>query len=186
MGSINNCNIKAVLEKEMGKYKSTFYETSFDSTNNEYLCNEQSTEVFNFDKYIEKKCMGSEKRPASPDAIYVGDNNVYFVEFKNSPLRNVEEIKIQDKFTDGTKALQKMLENTPREGMNFIFCVVYKNDDSSKKPFLEKYHQDIQDNTPKFSLKDKNKCLDNFYNKIITRDVDFYKKEFIQLKCETK
>jgi len=173
---MNKYNLKDFLENKLQNYKSTFRDTSFDNKNNRYLCQDNQTKVYDFDKYILKNYI---KTPASPDAIYIGDKKFYFVEFKNSIPSNIKTSNIQNKFISGTKILQNLLkEFTPRDN-KFIFCVVYKSTISQPK-YFNSYH--IEANITKFGLEEENKKLNNFYDSIITEDIEYYKNNF-KLHC---
>jgi hypothetical protein len=45
-------------------------------------------------------------------------------------------------------------------------------------------YQHIENNVPKFGLAELNQALGGFYDSIVTQDIDFYKKEFIDLSCD--
>lgn len=68
---------------------------------------------------------------------------------------------------------------SPRDNV-FIFCVVFE-DQKRSRFFNSRY---IEANSIKFGLEELNKEFDNFYDEIITQDVDFYKSNFINLACQ--
>jgi len=171
--------IKEKFSNELKDYKSTLKLTSYDKVHQEYLCRDNQLEVFNFDKYIDNVVYRGQDNPHSPDAIYLGINKIYFIEFKNSPYSNIKEKKIKKKFLNGVNEIKKILHNCNYEHINFIFCVVYKN--QKKSPYFNP--SSIESNIVKFGLNTENKKLDNFYNYIITQDVNYYKDNFKQLKC---
>ena len=176
---MNKYNLKEFIEEELKEFKSTFKDTSLDDNGNsakKYLCQDDRTEVFDFDEYIKSKY---KKRPASPDAIYIGNKKFYFVEFKNSSYSSVDTKKIKDKFKSGTKILKELLKGFTPKDNKFIFCVVYK---ANAKP---KYFNSsfIESNATKFGIEEENNKLDNFYDELITQDVDFYKENFTELSC---
>lgn len=78
--------------------KVTLRETSFDSSNKEYMT--QSTlEVINFDglkeKFFKKIKNNSEQKLCSNDALYFcGDNEIYMIEFKNGRITKEEIYKL--------------------------------------------------------------------------------------------
>ena len=48
-------NLKEFLEDKLKEHKSTFKNTSYDDTNNRYLCSDETTlNVYDFDKYIKE------------------------------------------------------------------------------------------------------------------------------------
>ena len=177
---MNKYNLKEFLETKLKKYISTFKATSYDDSNDRYLCSDETTiNVYDFDSYI-KDNYDKSKLPSSPDAIYLGNKKLYFVEFKYQKVSNIDSKEIKSKFKKGTKILNNMLKNfIPRDNV-FIFCVVYENQKRSKF-FNSRY---IEANSIKFGLEELNKEFDNFYDEIITQDVDFYKSNFINLACQ--
>lgn len=89
---------------EFENYRSTLKETSFDLTNNEFLCEDESVDnVFDFDAYVKAKFGNVDALPASPDAICLGSKHLYFVEFKNQEWSRVNKPQIVRKFRDGTQ-----------------------------------------------------------------------------------
>lgn len=116
--------------------------------------------------------------PASPDAIYVGQNKVFFVEFKNQHRSSVDKERMQQKFCNGTTIIKDLLKDFRVKNVQYFFCVVYKVSTKQKS-----YASHIASREIQYGLKLMNEQLGNFYDKIITQDVDFYKKEFKQLDC---
>lgn len=172
-------SIENFIKTTLLNYKSTFKETSLDDRGGQtknYLCQDTTTEVFDFDKYVLDKI--GHPLPASPDAIYIGNNKIYFVEFKNQPLKNINEDNIKNKFNSGTQVLKDLLKDFLPSEIEFLFCVVYQ-------PTHHKYFNPmpIISNTTRFGLKNENNNNGSFYSEIITQDVDFYKKNFGQLNC---
>lgn len=173
-------SIQNFIKTILTGYESTFKETSLDDRGGQtcnYLCKDTTKEVFNFDKYV--KDTNSSPLPSSPDAIYVENNKVYFVEFKNSPLRNINEDNIKKKFNSGTQILKVLLCDFLQSEVEFIFCVVYKS--QYQYTYFNPIH--IINNISKFGLESENSNNDSFYSKIITQDVDFYKRSFSELSC---
>lgn len=170
--------LKSYLEDTFSEHKSSLMQTSFDSKNEKFLCQDKQTSpVYDFDDYV--KINNVSPLPASPDAIYLGDKKFYFVEFKNSPLANIKIDNIQNKFRSGTRILADLLqEHIPQDDFKFLFCVVYQ---SPEVKYFNPMH--IESNIIRFGLEEINEEHGNFYNKIITNDVEFYKKNFTILKC---
>ena len=83
---MNKENWADYLASVLEDCESTFKQTSVDNSdknNLKYLChNTRTKKVYDFDKYVKKQNLKS-NRPASPDALYLGDKKLYFVEFKN-------------------------------------------------------------------------------------------------------
>jgi hypothetical protein len=176
---MSSVNIKSYLQQIFSSYTQTLNNTSYDKMNNVYLCADKTLQpVYNFDEYV-KDNNGNNSLPASPDAIYLGKNKFYFIEFKNSPIGNIKSDNIKNKFNSGTKILKRILKDyLPQNDFKFIFCVVYK-------PIKTKYfnYNHIESNIVRFGLPEENKINDNFYNEIITENVIFYKNNFKILTC---
>lgn len=177
--AMNKYNLKEFLQYELADHVSSFKETSYDKENDEYLCKDAATpDVYDFDRYIEKKFRG-QQRPASPDVIHLGTKQLYFVEFKNQRPSRIDNTEIGRKFTRGTQILQGMLRNfTPRDWQR-TFCVVFKAD--PRPAFFDGRH--FEKSRVRFNLDSLNDELGNFYDKILTEDIDFYSGQFKQLEC---
>lgn len=171
-------SIRDYLQNIFKNCKSTFRDTSLDTKNSKHLCTDKSsTPVYDFDKYI--KDNNDYPLPASPDAIYLGKNKFYFVEFKNSPITNIKLHNIKNKFNSGTRVLKAILRDfLPQKKYKFIFCVVYR---SPEVKYFDPIS--IESNIIRFGLNEENINNDKFYDKIFTNDVNFYKKEFSMLNC---
>lgn len=168
--------IKYALNENYKTYISTFKETSLDNhhrdVENEYLCQDESQEVINFDKIIEHKYPNPYDRPKTFDALYIDDSDVYLIEFKNQQKPNNEEVI--GKLIDGKKELDEILGavNVRKENYNFIYCVVHKN----CKPHFNRYKCGITKELPRFALA---KYKENgFVHDIYTEDVNFFTKQF--------
>lgn len=175
---MNKYNLRDFIKISFGEYKSTLRDTSLDSHNGVYMCNDTATpNVYNFDEYV-KDNFCSSKLPASPDAIYIGDKKLYFIEFKNQIPSAIDSLEIKTKFEKGTNILKEILNAFIPRDVEYIFCVVHKNTASR---YFNPTH--IESNIIRFGLKEKNTELGNFYNNIITEDVEYYKSKFIGLVC---
>ncbi|WP_306575662.1 hypothetical protein [Oligella urethralis] len=164
---------------EFENYRSTLKETSFDLTNNEFLCEDESVDnVFDFDAYVKAKFGNVDALPASPDAICLGSKHLYFVEFKNQEWSRVNKPQIVRKFRDGTQFLKTLLSKFSPRDNKFYFCVVYKKDTSTRA-----YHRNIQASQERYSFDAINEELGGFYDEIFVHDIDFYKQNFSQLVC---
>lgn len=176
---MNKYNLKEFLQSELAGHASSLKGTSYDKENGEYLCKDTATsDVYDFDQYIATKFQGRQL-PASPDAIHLGKKQLYFVEFKNQRLSKIDNAEIGRKFTRGTEILQDMLSDfTPRDWQR-TFCVVFKKD--SRPGFFDGRH--FEKSKVRFNLDNLNAELGNFYDKILTEDIDFYSGQFRQLEC---
>ena len=165
-------------------HTSTFKETSLDTDNNVYLCQDESIDVINFDTIIENKYPDSNKRPQSFDSIYLDkdSNTIYLIEFKNQKKPDKEEV--EGKLIDGKKEFILLLNdlNISTTNYKFIFCLVY----NKFKPKHERHKRGLfKSVTFEFLYKYKeNKFIDD----IFTEDVNFFTKQFKKkiskdLKC---
>ena len=176
---MNRFRLDNFLAQELSTHQSTFKDTSYDKTNDEYVCSdEQVKQVYDFDAYIRAKFGKNAVMPASPDAIYVGAKHLYLVEFKNQIWSKVDKQQIAQKFRDGTSALKSLLADfTPRD-CKFVFCVVHKKETSSRA-----YWRGVEAGAERFNFDALNKEHSGFYDDIIVRDVDFYRQNFNELSC---
>jgi len=165
-----------IFIRENQNYFTTFKETSYDSSNNNNLCQDTSTQVINFDKMVEDKYPDSNVRPKSFDAIYIYEQNIFCIEFKNQKPANIDNSEVQKKLEDGKEELVKLLQdkNIQIRNYNFIYCVVYKD---CKEPF-DRYKCGVGKNSVLFGLE---KYKNSFVKEVITQNVSFYTKEFKKL-----
>lgn len=156
---MNKFSLQEFLEKTLGAYPSNFKATSYDDANNQHVCKDQSTpNVYDFDAYVYENYDRS-KLPASPDAIYIGKKNVYFVEFKNQQPGDIDRKNIRLKFRNGTEILKTLLADFVPKDCNYNFCVVFQG---QKKPrFFDSRH--IEKSVIQFGLEDLNTEFDSFY-----------------------
>lgn len=176
---MNKYNLKEYLKGQLAPHPATLKSTSYDDQNKEYLCQDETTEeVYDFDAYIADK-YSKQQTPASPDAIYIGLQKVYFIEFKNQPYKNIKSGQIKRKFRKGTSVLQSMLEGYDPAECKFIFCVVFK---AMPKPDNFDYRHFLQ-TAARFDLDALNKECGSFYDQILTEDVEFFRKELPGLQC---
>ncbi|OQX76976.1 MAG: hypothetical protein B6D54_02880 [Epsilonproteobacteria bacterium 4484_65] len=155
-------------------FKSTFKETSFDSDNDQYLCTDQSCEVINFDKIVERNYPDSNIRPKSFDALYVYGNIVFCVEFKNQKPSQIINQDICKKLVDGKSELDTLLQtlNIQVNDYSFVYCVAYKKCQEPR----DRYKCGIEKGKVLFGLEQyKHQGL---VKEIFTDNVDFFTKEF--------
>lgn len=166
------------MAQELGPYLSTFKATSFDDTNNVYLCSDETTgEVYDFDAYV--RARGADPIPASPDAIHAGSKHFYFVEFKNQRISNIDPAQMQRKFEAGTAILKELLRGFSAKDCRYHFCVVMKNQPRGR--YMDSRH--IESNVVKFGLDELNHKLGGFYDRVVTESLDFYVDQFKTLQC---
>ncbi|MCB4758030.1 MAG: hypothetical protein LGB72_05670 [Sulfurovum sp.] len=159
--------------KSYQNFKSTFKKTSFDSDNTQSLCADESCEVMNFDKILEKNYPDSNTRPKSFDALYVHEDSIFCIEFKNQKPSKINNQNVCKKLTEGKDALDTLLQklNIQANKYNFAYCVVYKKCTGS----YDSYKYGIGKGKILFGLEQyKNKGL---VKEIFTQDVEFFTKK---------
>lgn len=160
--------------REYSSFKSTFKITSFDDANNVSLCNDESQEVINFDKIIETNYPNSNDRPKSFDALYIHDNNIYCIEFKNLKPASIENDDVKGKLEAGKRALEELLsaQNIQKNDYNFIYCVCYKHCTEPR----DRYKCGIAKGAIQFDLEQyKEKQV---IKEVFTNNVTFFTKQF--------
>ncbi len=163
--------------REYSSFKSTFKETSLDDNNNTHLCYDTSQEVINFDNLMKKLYPDSNKRPKSFDAIFVYENLIFLIEFKNQKPSKIDNKEVQEKLEDGKMELLKLFYqlNIQKRDYNFIYCVVYKEYTKA----IDRYKSGIEKGKIQFGLE---KFVENrFVTKVYTDSVSFFTKEFKKL-----
>ncbi len=155
-------------------FRSTFRATSFDSSQGIYLCQDTTQEVIDFDKLLKESFPDSNQRPKSFDAIYVYENNVFLIEFKNQKPSGIDNSEVQKKLEEGVEELFKLLsqQNIQKRDYSFIYCVVYRN---CKEPY-ERYKCGIAKEKVLFGLQQYEQ--NGFVKKVYTNNVDFFTKQF--------
>jgi len=155
-------------------YESSFKVTSFDDNNQEYLCNDESQRVIDFDKIVKENYPDSNSRPKSFDAIYVYGDKVFCIEFKNQKPRDIDNQEVQSKLNDGKVELDKILQslNIQSKAYEFAFCVAYKK---CREPF-NRYKCGVDKGRIQFGL-EKYKSQ-GVVNEIFTENVDYFTNEF--------
>ena len=83
--------------------QSSLEEVSYDNENDIYMSNSQM-QVCSFDKvkewYVSEKIPLANPNPKSNDALYFGENECYFIEFKNGKITNQVNFEINKKIYD--------------------------------------------------------------------------------------
>lgn len=175
---MNKYSLRQHLAQELGRHVSTFKKTSLDDANNVHLCSDETTaEVYDFDAYV--RARGDDPIPASPDAIHAGHKDLYFVEFKNQRIRDIDTAQMKRKFAAGTEILKELLKDFSPKDCRYHFCVVLKNQPRSR--YMDPRH--IEQNVVRFGLDELNNELGGFYDHVVTESLDFYVQNFKELKC---
>lgn len=176
---MNDYSLVGFLHQELAGCQSSLKETSYDDRNKEYLCMDKTlSDVYDFDRYIDKITDRKVKKPASPDAIYIGDKKLYFIEFKNQFRGSINTKKIKEKFNRGTQVLIELLQDFKPRDCKYIFCVVFKAEQSRHQ-----YQKYLSSRVVHFELEQLNEELSGFYDKVITQDVNYYINSFKELAC---
>lgn len=176
---MNDYSLTGFLGEELSGCASTLRDTSFDKENKEHLCEDVSLPyVYDFDEYIRVKFPRSATTPASPDAIYLGDKKLYFIEFKNQKKSAVDTAQLKEKFRQGTVILKDMLSEFKPRDNQFVFCVVFK-----PQNYQRAYQGYIESRQVHFGLKELNEQLGGFYDELVTQNVNYYKNRFATLSC---
>ena len=171
------------FQKEYSQYQSTFKNTSFDDNNKVYLCRDESQNVINFDKILKSKYPNSNKRPKSFDALYIYNNLLFCIEFKNQKPSQIDNVDIQNKLLSGKEELVKLFQelNIQMGNYSFIYCVVYKKCIEPK----DRYKCGIDKGKVLFGLEKYKQ--QGIVKEVYTQNVDFFTKEFKKyLKKELK
>ena len=166
-----------IFYKKYNSYLSTFKKCSFDDDNKCYLCSDTSQKAINFDNIIKDIYPDSNKRPKSFDAIYVYQNLVFCIEFKNQIPSQIKNSEIREKIIDGKSELLKIFSNLniQKNDYKFIYCVVYKE---CKEPY-DRYKCGVGKGKVLFDLEDIQKNA--FLTKVYTNKVSFFTNEFRKL-----
>ncbi len=160
--------------KNYHDFNSTFKESSFDSENCEYVCNDESQEVINFDKIIESKYPDSNSRPKSFDAMYRYNNIIFCIEFKNQKPSQIDNLSVQEKIIDGKAELDKLLQefSIQIKDYDFVYCVAYKKCVEPR----DRYKCGIDKGKILFGLEKYKQ--ESLVKDIFTNNVEFFTKEF--------
>ncbi len=165
-------DIESIFKSKFSSYLSTLKNTSLDDNDknkeNEYLCQNETQRVFNFDKIIKDKY--PLKQPSSFDALLIQANNIYCIEFKNSKYSDIKNKEIQKKLTNSKDVLKDILMNSNilKRNYTFIYCVIFKN-------HPPKWRRGITKNIIQFDLEE---YVGQFFDKIYTNDVQFFTNEY--------
>ena len=155
-------------------FQSTFKRTSFDNDNSQYLCMDEHQLVINFDKIIEDKYPDSNGRPKSFDALYVYDNKIFCIEFKNQKPSQIANQDICRKLTEGKAELDTLLRslNIQSNDYDFTYCVAYKKCVEHR----DRYKCGIDKGKIMFGLEQYKQ--QGLVKEIFTEDVNFFTKQF--------
>jgi hypothetical protein len=174
-------SIEAKFKKKYNAYLANFKILSYDSTNQESLCQNTTHYYYNFDAIV--KARNCKPTSASPDTLIFKGKKLYCVEFKNSLKKGVKAKIIKKKLEEGFKTLSEIFTEL---GLNIkdcqlIFCVVYKGTNKAtknKKRRWGKIHDNIRD---KRSIQfDLEQYKNVYFDDIFTNNVEFFRDQFIE------
>ena len=162
--------------KEKGlDFFSTLKETSYDKENSEYLCNDTTQKVLDFDKIVKEKYPN--KQPSSVDTVLILSKKeykrLYLVEFKNQIPSRIDNSEVKKKLENSIDVIKDILQqcNISKKGIKFTYCIVFK---SSKS----RWRKGIEKNSILFGLEAyKNNLIDD----IFTNDVRWMTKEYTKI-----
>lgn len=126
---------------DLQDYVSTFSRTSYDGMKKESLIHENYYVIYNFDDIAKDVCQlyRAGEYLASADALSFSHGNIYLIEFKNQPTRNIDRRVIQKKAFDSIYLLQQALfpdESISKLRDKVIFYVLYSG---SSNPSFDKF-----------------------------------------------
>ncbi len=164
--------------REYDRYISNLKKTSYDSKNDVYLCNDTSViNVFDFDSIV--KDLYPQRQPKSFDCILCDDKDIFCIEFKNSFPPDIKNRDVECKLNNSQIIIDEFCKS---KGINkleyrFIYCVIFKPYHNPAK-LNRLYKSSIAGNSIHFEL-EKYKGI--FFDEIITKDKDFFIKNFSRL-----
>ena len=169
-------DLKSTLKSQYKDYATSFKQTSFDSENKEHLCQDETVQVYDFDKIVKEKYPS--KQPASTDVLLLQNHTLFCIEFKNQKPSNIDNANIKIKFNNTQEIIKSIFKehNLQTNEITFIFCVAYK-------PSVTQWKRGVANNIL-FGLEE---FKGKFFNDIFTNDVSWFKKEykknFKELQC---
>jgi len=164
--------------QKYSSYLSTFKETSLDDhhkeKSKEYLCQDTTQEVINFDKIVENRYPDANKRPKTFDAIYFDkeNNHLYMVEFKNQKKPDKKEV--EEKLLEGKREFDLLMSdlNIAKSDYRFTFCLVYNK-------FIPKEERHKRGLYKSITFEFLNRYKESsFVDDIYTENVPFFTKQF--------
>lgn len=155
-------------------YIDTLKNSSFDKEKKEYLCNDESLKIFNFDEIVKK--LYPQKQPSSFDAILIDNFNIFCIEFKNSKPSDIKNINIEKKLINSRDVINNICSEYKinKKNYTFIFCVIFKpslNSSISNRRIKGR----IKAEEIKFGLE---KYKGEFFDEILTNDTNYFIKNY--------
>ena len=162
------------FRRDFASFSSTFKATSLDDNHSAHLCNDKSQEVLDFDAIMSDKYPDANTRPKSFDALYIYQNVLFCVEFKNQKPSQINNKDIQEKLEKGKEELVRLLQEShiQQKSFDFIYCVVYKQHQEPR----DRYKYGIEKETIRFGLEKYEQ--NGFVKKVFTENVNFFTKQF--------
>lgn len=96
-----------IFKNKYKQYEDTLRNTSYDKTNNEYLCLKENT-VINFENL--SLSLENNKGVKKVDALFCQADKIFLVEFKNQKQSNIEKQEIMQKFEDSVTLLKRLFK----------------------------------------------------------------------------
>ena len=152
---------------------------SYDKVNGNYLCN-CNIKRLDFDLFSEKYC--SHPIPSSVDTILFNEENkkIYLIEFKNQRCSNIDNNEIRKKIFDSIEILKNISEKCNVKFNEYLIYIGIVYNDTSKW----RYRNRICSNTIQFGLEYLKE--QNIVKEIKTNDIEWFKKQYLQIKDKVK
>ncbi|EAC1767450.1 hypothetical protein EAT34_05790, partial [Campylobacter coli] len=96
-----------IFKNKYKQYEDTLKNTSYDKTNNEYLCLKENT-VINFENL--SLSLEDNKGVKKVDVLFCQADKIFLVEFKNQKQSNIEKQEIVQKFEDSVTLLKRLFK----------------------------------------------------------------------------
>lgn len=162
------------LNESFSDYVTTFKQTSFDEEHSQYLCNDESNYVFDFDEIVKSKY--PDKQPKSFDAILCDGKNIFCVEFKNSLPSDIDNSNVQGKLINSQSVIEDfcLKNHINKSDYKFIYCVVFKPFNSPYKA-NRLFKARVAGNEIMFNLEQYKGV---FFDEILTNDKNFFERNY--------
>jgi len=165
-------DVSSIFKSNFSSFITTLKDSSLDdrdkSLTSQYLCQDETQKVYNFDKIVKEKY--PKKQPSSYDALLIEDKIIYCIEFKNQKYSDIDTKEVQKKIINGKDVLDNIfLEyNIQKRDYKFIYCVIYKN-------HPPKWRRGITKNIVQFELE---QYKGRYFDEVYTNDVQYFTHQY--------
>lgn len=171
---------KQIYENILDECIETIYNCSMDSSHNTALVDDNN-KLINFDKVTKKYSRQNSvinNCPQSLDSLYIGENAVFFIEFKNK--KKIDKVDIKNKIYSSIYVLMDICDlNTDfiRENIQFILVYKHVNDkkDEAYKQIALKVQHYAQSSGIRFNMGEHK----SIFKEVYTYTSDEFKNNFI-------